>query len=83
MSTSKNTYTCPKCGSLMKGGFLTGHILQKLLNTAAQPVKWVEGTGEKNPLSTLSVLLGKSERHQVITYRCEECGYLESYIPSS
>lgn len=41
------------------------------------PAKWVEGEPEKSFWTGAKVPKGKA--HKVVTYRCTQCGYLESY----
>jgi len=57
----------------MEPGFLIdrGHL------NALETAQWVEGEPEKSFWTGLKTK-GR-DRHPVTTYRCERCGYLESY----
>jgi hypothetical protein len=63
---------CAKCGGRMHEGFIKdeGH-------SATHPSKWVEGPPEKSFWMGLKTR-GKKQV-QVTTYRCDRCGYLESF----
>ena len=63
---------CPKCGGEMEQGFLVDHNY----GTAEQP-SWVEGPVERSFWTGVKTR-GK-ERRQVVTNRCDICGYLESF----
>jgi hypothetical protein len=43
--------------------------------------EWAEGTPERSFWTGLK--LGGRERHAVVTFRCPECGFLESYAPTA
>ena len=67
------TTNCPKCTGAMEPGF----ILDKAhFNMPANP-EWVEGKPESSFWTGLQTK-GR-ERHSVMTYRCERCGFLESF----
>ena len=76
-------HLCPKCGGKMRDEFLIGQTLANLLGTSAQPVRWVEGSGQGYAFSKSYVRVDRAEMHPFLTYRCEECGYLESYAPKA
>ena len=62
---------CPKCGDVMQTGF----ILDRSHGSNYQE-EWVQG----RPRSFLfRVILRGAAREKVVTYRCAQCGYLESY----
>jgi hypothetical protein len=62
---------CAKCGGLMQTGF----IVDRSYGSAFQE-EWVQG----RPRSFLyRVILRGARRQKVLTYRCADCGYLESY----
>lgn len=65
---------CAKCGGAMAEGFV---ISQPFDNNAVRPDDWVQGEPEPS-FWTGTKLRGKVRRH-VVAYRCERCGYLESY----
>ena len=66
--------TCPKCNATMEEGFIVDRTYGK-----SQPMveTWVEGAPEISFWTGLK-MRGK-EKLEVATYRCEGCGYLESY----
>ncbi|MEI2721548.1 MAG: PF20097 family protein [Gemmatimonadales bacterium] len=65
--------SCPKCNGPMEEGF----VLDKAHYGMPTPPEWLEGKPE---VSFWSGLKTKGhDRHKVMTYRCERCGYLESY----
>ena len=63
---------CPKCSSAMEAGFIVDHK-----NDSARVETWVEGEPTKSFWTGLKI----KDRQQlsVTTYRCDRCGYLESY----
>ncbi len=64
---------CPKCQGLMEEGFILdrGHYDTKRVNT------WVEGEPVKSFWSGIKVK--DKQQFQLKTFRCANCGYLESY----
>ncbi len=64
---------CPKCGSGMQAGVILDHTDF----ASAQAGTWVEGMPAKSFWTGLRI----KDRQQlgVTTYRCERCGFLESY----
>lgn len=70
---SQRRPSCPKCGAGMELGAILDRGDGNRLNTA----EWLEGTPETSIWSGLKTK-GR-ERHPVQSYRCERCGYLESY----
>ena len=58
----------------MEGGFLLNQSHGKTDATAAE---WAAGTPERSFWTGLK-LRGR-EQHPVTTYRCDRCGFLESY----
>ena len=63
--------TCPKCKSEMVQGFLADFT-----QYGAHVGTWVEGSPKK---TWTGVKLEMLRKFPVATFRCEECGYLESY----
>ena len=64
---------CPRCRGRMERGYTydAGHY------DAGKVAKWVEGPPERSIWTGL-----KTKDRDVLpitTYRCEQCGYLESY----
>jgi len=68
---------CPKCNAAMERGFVVDHTHSAY--TYAAP-EWAEGKME--PSLWTGVKMGNKERHPVETFRCQRCGYLESYARS-
>ena len=66
-------HTCPKCNGPMHAGFIVdrghgGHI--------GEP-QWMAGRPVKSFWT--GIKLDRKQLKQVITYRCGQCGLLESY----
>jgi hypothetical protein len=57
-----------------------GLIIDRTYGANVQP-EWAEGAPEYSIWTGLK--LKDRERHSIITYRCERCGYLESYAPAA
>ena len=73
--------SCPKCNSQMQSGF----ILEKS-HSALEQSCWINGDPVLEPIKVFGVKLGSKylslegrERIPVRTYRCINCGFLESY----
>ncbi len=64
--------SCPKCAGPMEEGFILD-VVQRAYRQAS----WVAGRPEPSFWAGLK-LKGKIRR-QVVTLRCQLCGYLESY----
>ena len=64
--------TCPRCSGILVRGF----IVDEGYGAKSVP-KWVEGEPVKSIWSGLK-LRGKTQL-DVSTYRCQRCGFLESY----
>ncbi|BDC47687.1 hypothetical protein F183_A00030 [Bryobacterales bacterium F-183] len=64
---------CPKCQGTMEEGFQVdyGHY------NARKVTEWVEG--EPQPSFWSGVSLGGVARLPIQVWRCQSCGYLESY----
>ena len=72
--TAMTQPTCPKCGGQMEPGFM----LERGGGPHDQQVRWVEG--EPTPRLFFSgVKLEGREPMSVTTFRCDSCGYLESF----
>lgn len=67
---------CPKC----QGHFEVGFTLDLGDHNARNQTTWVEGKPERSFWTGLH-LKGRA-RHSIISYRCNRCGYLESYAPA-
>lgn len=65
--------TCSKCGTKMEEGF----ILEKGSCDHPSTNEWIEGKQERS--FWFGLKLTNREHRNVKTFRCEECGYLESY----
>jgi hypothetical protein len=66
----------PKCDSRMEEGFILDHTHGGRLQAA-----WVEGKPQRSFWTGLKVKEGGT--HAVVTFRCERCGYLESFAPAT
>lgn len=65
-------WLCPKCGSTMEEGFVLdvthgGQFVSRWVAGKPEPSFW---TGTK---------VRDKEQHQIQTFRCAGCGFLESY----
>ncbi len=67
---------CPKCATAMAQGFV---IDKGMRGGSISAPEWADGTPTPSFWSGLS--LHGRERHEVTTFRCPQCGYLESYAP--
>ena len=64
---------CTKCGGTMEPGF----ILDKAHHGMPTPAEWLEGRPESSFWTGLKTK-GR-DRFPVTSYRCDRCGYLESF----
>jgi Domain of unknown function (DUF6487) len=64
---------CPKCLGAMQEGF----ILEFTSHASSSASRWVEGVPAKALLFGLRT--ADKEQHPIQSYRCQACGYLESY----
>jgi hypothetical protein len=64
--------TCGKCGGGMEQGFMI-----EATHGAVVPPEWAEGEIERSFWTGVAVK-GRA-RYTVKTYRCTDCGFLESY----
>ena len=72
-----NALMCPKCAHEMEEGFpleIDGGGLHWRM-------KWVAGRPKKSRLR-MGISLNDRRELRIWTYRCIECGYLESYAPA-
>ena len=74
MSTAGQAKSCPKCQSVMEEGFIPDGIGSL---RAAKPSEWYQGELKRSVWTGVQQI-GKTH-FEVRTYRCTECGYLESY----
>jgi predicted RNA-binding Zn-ribbon protein involved in translation (DUF1610 family) len=65
--------TCPKCGNAMQRGFIPDEYRDR-----NEISVWVPGVPERSP-SNGAIELADSQMWRIATYRCRNCGYLESY----
>jgi hypothetical protein len=63
---------CPKCNTRMEPGYLPDATYGGIVLP-----KWAAGEPTKNWLGAFTTK-GKAT-YPVVTYRCQKCGYLESY----
>ncbi|MEO6725167.1 MAG: PF20097 family protein [Blastocatellia bacterium] len=68
---------CPKCKSAMEEGFILDRGDHNIPNVSY----WIEGEPEKSFWTGLKTK--DRENLAVKTFRCDRCGYLESYAPAS
>jgi hypothetical protein len=61
---------CPKC----KGEMVQGYVLD-FTPTGGRVRKWYSGP----PRGFLNVILDSAEQIPIGTFRCQSCGFLESY----
>ena len=67
-------YVCSRCGGRMDAGFL---LDRRKYSSPQSTAQWVEGILE---WSIWTGIKTKGREHYlVVTFRCEGCGYLESY----
>ena len=78
-SKLKESPKCLKCGSDMESGFILD-----LGHSAIYQGQWMEGEAEPADktfgfIDSGGVKIKGHTRYAVTTYRCKECGFLESY----
>ena len=66
-----NSMHCPKCQGNMMEGFVPDYTHGGVLQT-----RWVQGTPKRTFWFGIRIL---DPVFAVTTYRCETCGFLESY----
>ncbi|MEO1858097.1 MAG: hypothetical protein ABGY95_12145 [Rubritalea sp.] len=71
----KNT-TCAKCEGTMEVGFSVHTSID-----GARQDKWLPGEPQKSML--LGIKVDVNQWIPITTYRCESCGFLESYAKGS
>jgi ribosomal protein S27AE len=64
---------CPKCGGEMNQGF----VIDAGDSGSHRASKWQAGTPQKSFWT--GIKLSKADQHEVVTWRCGRCGFLESY----
>ena len=72
---------CPYCEKEMERGFLLDFTRNAVINS-----RWQAGDPQDQKffgLKTGGVKLNKKRTLPVSSYRCSDCGYLESYAPSA
>ena len=67
---------CSKCQSSMEPGFTVDHTYGGFA-----PSEWA--SGEPRYSIWTGMKMDGRTRHNVVTYRCTRCGYLESYAPDA
>jgi hypothetical protein len=65
--------TCSRCQGAMSAGF----VLDKIDDARARQSDWQEGNSKRNFWT--GVKLHADLQRPITTFRCERCGYLESY----
>jgi hypothetical protein len=71
---NKNQIFCPKCKIQMEQGYILDSMYGNLVTT---PSNWSRGKPKKILSFALPSTDNKSK--EITSYRCPECGYLESY----
>jgi predicted nucleic-acid-binding Zn-ribbon protein len=66
---------CPKCAGSMTKGFVADYNYGESQNTVIQSV-WVEGEFKSN---WLGAKIKDNKKFLMTTFRCINCGFLESY----
>ena len=64
---------CPRCNGAMEPGF----VMDRAHYSVPTVASWVEGAPERSFWTGLKTR--DRETFPVISYRCENCGYLEAY----
>jgi len=67
---------CAKCGSAMEAGFILDHTQHS--SSGARVETWVEGEPTKSFWGGVKKIKDR-QQFTVTSYRCERCGYVESY----
>lgn len=65
---------CVKCGGRMADGFVADQTYG-----SASVSRWYAGQPQRSIWTGLK--LKKIEQHDIATWRCARCGFLESYAP--
>ena len=68
-----NAPKCPRCGSAMEPGI----VMDRGHGDTVRQQEWLEGEPTRSFWHGLKTK-GR-DKHPVRTFRCERCGYLESY----
>lgn len=67
---------CPKCDVRMEEGFILDNSQAARFQAA-----WVEGKPQKSFWT--GVKIREEAKHPIATFRCERCGFLESYAAAT
>ena len=77
------SHICPKCQKSMEQGFIPDWTHGAVLQT-----NWVRGLPSRasfwqrlGTFKDLAISYDYKDYLKVVTYRCPECGYLESFAP--
>jgi hypothetical protein len=68
---------CPRCRGSMEEGF----VLDRGDHSMPDLQAWIEGVPERSRWTGIKTKGRQS--YPVKTYRCDRCGYLESYAPAT
>jgi ribosomal protein S27AE len=63
--------TCPKCQGSMTEGFTL-----VATDGGSKAASWLEGAPDKR---WYGIKVGRKAQHEIQTWRCGRCGFLESY----
>lgn len=69
------TRRCLRCDGDMQEGFVVDYDFN-----GRRPAKWVEGA--PTPGLIYEVRLAGKQQYRISTYRCQQCGWLESFAGS-
>ena len=70
----ENHFFCPKCNIQMQQGYILDSMYGNLVTTTS---KWSKGKPKK--ILSFALKSADAKSRDITTYRCPECGYLESY----
>lgn len=74
----ENVLVCPKCAGAMEEGFTVDR------GNAVFVANWQPGRPEPEHFLGMNMGSPVAKRNQwrpIVTYRCTQCGFLESYAP--
>jgi predicted nucleic-acid-binding Zn-ribbon protein len=67
--------TCTKCAATMEKGFIADYTYGDSSHSVVQNV-WIQGEFEKN---WMGAKIKNQKKFLMTTFRCKNCGYLESF----
>lgn len=69
--------TCRECGGRMARGYVLDYDTSKGMSTVS---RWFKGAPVKR---WYGLQVKRKEALEVVSYRCDRCGLLQSYVPSN